>query len=102
MFGDDVSAIPTTGCSVITGNAALTNYTGNTRKDFIQNGGKWYLYRTQTSINNYDVSSYNCINVSDLHSNAVFEPLLYLVAFVLFISVVLLFRWSVRGIIGRY
>lgn len=102
MFGDDTSSIPSTGCSVITGNATITNYTGNTRKDFVQNGGKWYLYRTQTTINNYDVSNYNCITVSDLHSNAVFEPLLYLVAFVLFISVVLLFRWSVRGIIGRY
>lgn len=102
MFGDDVSSIPNTGCSVITGNNSITNYTGNTRKDFVQNGGKWYLYRTQTTINSYDVSSYNCITVSDLHTNAVYEPFFYLVAFALFITVVLLFRWSVRGIIGRY
>ena len=102
MFKDDISAIPSTGCSVLTGNSTISNYTNNTRKDFIQNGGKWYLYRTQTSINNYDVSSYNCLDLSNLHSNAVFEPLFYLVAFGLFIAAILLFRWSVRGIIGRY
>lgn len=102
MFGDDVSAIPSTGCSVITANSSITNYNGNVRKDFVQNGGKWILYRTQTSPNQYDTSSFNCIDVSVLHSNAVFEPFLYLVGFVLFLTVILMFKWSIRGIIGRY
>lgn len=102
MFKDDVTAIPSTGCNVLTGNNSITNYTGNTRKDFVQNGGKWILYRTQSTINQYDTSSYNCIDLSILHSNAAFEPFFYLVAFSLFVAVVLLFRWSVRGILGRY
>lgn len=102
MFRDDVAAIPSTGCNVLSGSNTVTNYTGNVRKDYVQNGGKWILYRTQSSINQYDTSSYNCIDVSLLHSNAVFEPFLFLVAFGLFIVVVLLFKWSVRGILGRY
>lgn len=95
---DDVSAIPTTGCSVLTSDTSLSNYNGNVRKDFVFNGGKWYLYRTQTSnFNDYDVSSYNCIDVSSLYSYSVYTPFLYGVGFLLFFFVLMLVFKTIKG-----
>ena len=94
---DDVSEVPLTGCTVITGSSSLTNYSNNIRKDYIFNGGKWYLYRTQTNYNNYDVSSYNCINPTSLESYNIYKPLLFGVALLLFICFFVLIYKVVKG-----
>lgn len=95
---DDISSIPSTGCSVLTGEHSLSNYTGNTRKDFVFNGGKWYLYRTQqANYGDYDVSSYNCITISSLNSYAIYEPFVYSIAVVLFFATVILFYKTIKG-----
>ena len=98
-MNDDVSDIPLTGCSVITGNNTLSNYNSNVRKDFIFNGGKWYLYRTQTNYNNYDISSYNCINPTTISSYAIYKPLFYGVAFILFCVAVFCFFKIIGGLL---
>lgn len=97
---DDVSIIPTTGCNVISDSDFISNYNGRIKKDYISVNGKWYLYRTSTSIyNDYDISPYNCIDVSTLNSNAVFVPFLYGLAFMLFAFVVVLFYKTIKGFI---
>ena len=97
---DDVSDIPANGCVVLTGERSLTHYNGNTRKDFVFNGGKWYLYRTQVaSYGNYDISSYTCIDRSVLNTNAVYEPFIYLTAFILAVCVIALFFKTIKGFI---
>lgn len=99
-MNDDVSSIPTSGCNVLTSTNTLSNYNGRTRKDFIFNGGKWYQYRFQTSAyNDYDVSSYTCIDVSELNSYAVYTPIIYGIAFFLFIASVALFFLTIKGFI---
>ena len=96
---DDVSAIPVNGCNVISDYGFISNYNGSVKKDFILNGGKWYFYRTQNSAyGNYDITNYNCIDVSNLNSNAVFEPFIYFVAFCLVVFVLLFVRWVWGGI----
>ena len=95
---DDVSSIPTSGCSVLSSTDTISNYNGNTRKDYVQNGGKWYLYRTQTSnYGDYDTSSYSCINVGDVNSYAVYEPFIYGLAFVLFVFVLAFVIKTIKG-----
>lgn len=95
---DDVGQIPTTGCNVLTGSSYISNYNSNTKKDFVFNGSKWYLYRTQTSnYGNYDISSYNCIDVTKLNSNSVFEPFIYGIGFLLFLVAVILFYKTIKG-----
>lgn len=97
---DDVVSIPTTGCSVLTGNSSLSNYNGRTRKDYIQNGGKWYLYRTQTSTySDYDITGYNCIDVSSLSSYEIYTPIIYSIGFGLFIFTIVLFYKTIKGFI---
>lgn len=101
---DDVSEIDSSWCNVLTSSDTLVSYSPDrrTRRDYSFSGGRWIKYRTSSSTYGYDISGYNCSSIDDLNSYAVFEPFIYLVAFVLFVATVLLFRWSVRGIIGRY
>ena len=95
---DDTSQIGSSGCSVLTSSDTISNYNGNTRKDVSYNGGKWYLYRTQYSnYGNYDISNYNCINVESLNTNAVFEPIFYGLAFLLFACVIIFVVKTVKG-----
>lgn len=95
---DDVSSIPSDGCTVLTGTSSISNYNGRIRKDYVENGGKWYHYRTQTSTyNDYDISSYTCIDVQQLNSYAVYQPFLYAVAFGLFLVVLALVIKTVKG-----
>lgn len=103
MFNDDVSAINSNWCNVISGEHSISSYSGNTRKDYVFNGGKWYLYRTQYSnYGNYDISMYECSNLSDLNSNAQYVPFFYGMAFCLFVFVVLMVKWSIGGILGHF
>lgn len=102
MFNDDVTEINPTWCNVLTSSDTLISYNNNNRVDYSLNGGRWVKWRSQTSSYSYDISNYTCLDISTLRSNAQFEPFFYLVAFLLFVSTIILFRWSVRGIIGRY
>lgn len=102
MFNDDVSSINPTWCNVLTSSDTLVSYRNNRRIDYALNGGRWIKWRDQTSTYNYDTSNYECLDITTLKSNAQFEPIFYAIAFMLFLTVVLLFRWSVRGILGRY
>lgn len=94
---EDFSAIPQSGCSVLTSSDTISNYNANIRKDFVLNGGKWYLYRTQTAINNYDTSTYNCLNVTNLDSYAMYKPFLYGLGFLLAVCVIVLFFKTIKG-----
>lgn len=103
MIRDDVSAVSASACNVLTTSDTLASYIDrNTRIDYTFSGGKWLKYRTQTSTYGYDTTPYNCIDITELNSYAWIEPIYYMIAFFLFVASVLLFRWSVRGISGRY
>lgn len=97
---DDVSAIPNTGCNVLTSSTTLSNYNGRTKLDYIANGGKWYKYRTQTSTyNDYDISSYTCIDVSKLNSYAYMTSIYYSIGFLLFIVTISMFFKTIKGVL---
>ena len=97
---DDTSDIPSSGCSVLTGEHSISHYNGNKRKDFVQNGGKWYLYREQqANYGDYDISGYNCININDLNSYAIYQPFIYCLAVGLFIVSILLFFKTIKGLL---
>ena len=94
---DDISQIPTGGCNVISSDTTIYNYSSGVRKTFRQIGGKWYL----TEQNNYNTipTQYVCVDISGISSNAVYEPILYMVSFVLFISCVWLFYFVIRKLL---
>lgn len=94
---DDVSSIPSGGCNVLTSSETLYNYNNGSRKTFRLVGGKWI----QTEHNNYQTlpAQYDCIDIAELSSNAVFEPILYFISFVLFIVCVYLFFYCVRKLV---
>lgn len=95
---EDFSAIPETGCNFITSPDNITNLSGNIRKDYVLNGGKWILYRTQTAINNYDTSTYNCLDVpATIDSYALQKPFLYGLGFLLAVCVIVLFFKTIKG-----
>lgn len=100
---DDVSDIPANGCVVLTGDRSLSYYNGNTRIDYIFNGGKWYLYRTQTSnYGNYDISSYTCVDRAVLNTNAVYEPILLFMSLCMVGLVIYLFFKLIRGFLYAF
>lgn len=101
---DDVSEIDSSWCNVLTSSDTLSSYSPDrhSRSDFSFNGGRWIKFRTSSSTYGYDISGYNCTSLDDLNSFAIYEPFIYLVAFFLFIVSILFFRWSVRGILGRF
>lgn len=95
---EDFTAIPTTGCNVLTSSDTITNYTQNVRKDFVLSGGQWILYRTQTVMNNYDTSTYNCLDVpATIDSYALQKPFLYGLGFLLAVCVIVLFFKTIKG-----
>lgn len=95
---DDVSAISSGGCNVLSSSDTISNYNNNTRKDYVFNGGKWILYRTQyTSYGSYDTSNFNCIDVTSLNSNAIFEPFIYGLGFLVFLVAIILFYKTIKG-----
>lgn len=97
---DDVSAISSSGCNVISSNNSISNYLGNTRKDYVKNGGTWYLYRTQHSnYGDYDTSSYNCIDITTLNSFPYMTPIYYMIGFCLCAFTLILFFKTIKGIL---
>lgn len=84
-MNDDVSDIPSTGCNVISNSSTIYNYTSNTRKTFIQIGGKWFY--TQSSTYTSIPTGYQCVDISSLNSKAEFYPIYILIALVLAVFV---------------
>lgn len=81
-MADNIAAIPTGGCVVLTGDKSLSwfNSAHTQRKDFIFNGGKWYEYRTQTNNYGYDISQYTCLTelqLSELDTNAQYTGIFF-------------------------
>lgn len=99
---DDFSVIRSGGCNVLSGSDTIVNYNGNSRFTYHSLGGKWYLYRTEYNFNNqpYDISTYNCLTLTGLSSNAQFEPIFYGIAFFLFLVGAGLFFKLVRRLIS--
>lgn len=94
---DDVSAIPTTGCNYLSNSETLYNYSSNVRRTYRLVGGKWIF----TQQDNYNTlpTGYQCIDITELSSNAVYEPFLYFVSFSLFIVCVYLFYFVIRKLL---
>lgn len=94
---DDISEIPTSGCNVLSNSQTLYNYHSGVRRTFRQVGGKWI----QTEHSNYQTLSpqYDCIDITKLSSNAVYEPILYFISLALFLIAVYLFFYCVRKLV---
>lgn len=84
-MSDDVSAIPTTGCNVLSSPTTLYNYSSSTRRTYIQVGGKW-IYTSQSSYSTVP-SGAQCIDIDVLSSRSEFYPIFIFIAFILAIFV---------------
>lgn len=99
LFSDDVSEVITNGsCYTINNSSTIYAYRNNIRYSYSQIGGKWF----ETSQQNYTNLPVNnvCYTYSDiagLHSFAVYEPFLYLTAFILAFCAVALFFKTIKG-----
>lgn len=71
---DDVSDIPTTGCTTINSQTVIYNYSNNIRRTYTQIGGKW-VYTAQTTYTSLPNNSV-CVDLSDyaLSSYGYFYP----------------------------
>lgn len=71
---DDVSSIPSTGCTVISNSTTIYNYSNNTRRTYTEIGGKWYI--TAEAYYSTIPSGAYCIDLDEysLKSYAVYEP----------------------------
>lgn len=94
---DDISSIPTSGCNVLSNSETLYNYNNSVRRTYRQVGGKW-IFTEQQSYQNLP-SQYQCVDITELSSNAVYEPILYFISFALFIVAVYLFFYCVRKLV---
>lgn len=90
-MSDDVSAIPTTGCNVVSNSTTIYNYNSNTRKTYVQIGGKWFY--TQSSTYSSIPTGYQCIDISTINSKAEFYPIFIFFAFCLAVFV-WIFVWK--------
>ena len=84
-MSDDVSSIPSTGCNVLNSATTLYNYSNNSRRTYIQVGGKW-IYTSQSSYSTLP-SGAQCIDVDSLNSRSEFYPIFIFIAFVLAVFV---------------
>lgn len=94
---DDVSAIPSDACNVVNSQTVIYSYRNNLRTTYTQIGGKW-IETARSSYNTLPVNAV-CVDVSQLNSNAVFEPFLYFVSFGLFLVSAYLFFSVVKRLI---
>lgn len=60
MYYQDVSAVPKTGCNVLSANGQITNYNGTTRRIYTLYGNTYKLYSQTYSNYGYDTSNYVC------------------------------------------
>lgn len=103
---DDFSDLETgASCYVLNSSTSIYSYKSNSRKTYTYNGGKWYhsATTTYTSIPTNTVC-WDYSDITKLNSNAEYEPIYYLIAFMLAVFVWFLwfslfrrlFKWSVR------
>lgn len=85
---DDVSAIPTSGCNILSNATTVNNYSNGVRRTYYQLGGKW-VFASQQEYYNLP-NNYVCVDVSVFNSNAAFEPIFVGIAFCLVVFVYLL------------
>lgn len=84
-MNDDVSAIPSSGCNVLSSNQLIYNYNNGVRQTFINVGGKWI--KSAETTYSYSPSGYECIDVGDLSSSADLYPIYIVIAFILAVFV---------------
>lgn len=95
---DDISeVINNASCYTINSQTSLYSYRNNVRSTYTQIGGKWYK-TAESSYTSLPSNAY-CVpysTVSDLNSNAAFEPIFVFIAFCLAIFVwrFVYFIWS--------
>lgn len=95
---DDISEIINNAtCYTINSATSIYAYSNNIRNTYTQIGGKWYK-TAETTYSYLPTSSY-CVsysNISDLNSNAAFEPIYLFIAFILAVFVwrFVYFIWS--------
>lgn len=104
---DDVSAIVTNGCSVLTNDYTIQNYSPDhyTRRTYILHSGRWYLQRTETRNYVFDTTGYNCLtaaDVSNLNSYSYLEPIFNFISFSLVAIVIYLFFKLIRGFLYAF
>lgn len=83
-MADDISNIPTQGCSILNSATSIYNYNNGVRTSYTQVGGKWYE-QTQSSYINIP-TGVHCLTSSELttlNSNAAFFPIFEIIAFAL-------------------
>lgn len=98
MMKDDVSAIPTTGCNIISSPDHIRNYTADryTYSDYYLMGDTWVKADQYTSSRQYDISTYQCINPQDLHSQySYMYPIYETINFVLVGALFVFFFWLI-------
>lgn len=100
MIKDDVSQITTGGgwCNVLTSSESIIGYNGRNRRQYSFNGGRWYLWSSNTATNNYDISNYTCIDVSQLNSYAVYEPFMAAIPALMVGASLMLVFWAIKGV----
>lgn len=86
---DDISEIiDNATCYTINSTTSIYAYRSNIRYTYTQIGGKWYQ-TAQTTYSSVPSNAY-CVSystISDLNSNAVFEPIFIFIAFILAVFV---------------
>lgn len=100
MYSDDVTQINTGSgwCNVLTSPDTIIGYNGRNRRQYVFNGGKWYLWSSNTATNNYDISNYTCIDVSQLNSYALYEPFMMAIPAVMVLVSLMLVFWAIKGV----
>lgn len=98
MIGDNVSAIDSSACNVLSGSAVLDSYSNGIRKRYVENGGKWYL--ASTAQYSYNLATLNCIDVSELSSYAYLSPVYYAIAAMMVLIVYLLFFKTIGKLVS--
>ena len=101
MYADDVSAIPSGGCNYYNGSTIQHYVDTHNRQTYAQSGGKWYLVSTDYSQYGYNMPSV-CFDVSNLHTNAAFEPIFDAIAVCAAIFVFLFAFRLIKPIFGGY
>lgn len=102
MFYQDTSAVPKTGCNVLSANGQITNYQGRTRKVYTLYGNTYKLYQQSYSSYDYDTSSYICYTdlTNTLQSN--FDVYIPIYKFMAFSASFLILALAIRLFIHKF
>lgn len=98
---DDISEIETgASCYVLNNATTIYSYKSNTRKTYIQIGGKWYQ-NAQTTYTNIPSGTY-CVNYSflqELNSKAEYFPIYEFIALVMAVFVWFMVWFLLRKVV---